>query len=113
MARAAKVCTDPSCPNLQPCPVHERRPWAGSRRRERLRIRSGSRQQKLRTFVLHRDDFTCHRCGQRFEEDQLVNDHLIPLAEGGADDVENMAPICLSCDREKTAEEARRGAARC
>ena len=109
MARARKVCSAPHCPELQPCPVHGRKPWEGSTRRDNLRKRSGSRQQKLRRFVLARDENTCHVCGHEFPDDQLVADHVIPLAEGGEDHVDNLAPCCLEDHRKKTAEEARRG----
>jgi 5-methylcytosine-specific restriction protein A len=38
-------------------------------------------------------------------------DHVIPVAEGGPDSEENMAPICDPCHGEKIQEEARRGRA--
>jgi 5-methylcytosine-specific restriction protein A len=106
--RAAKACSSPGCPNLQPCVDHERKPWESSRRRENLRNRSGSRQQKLRQFVLHRDEYRCHICGEQHLAAELVNDHVIPLSEGGADDIENMAACCIPCHDAKTQEEARR-----
>lgn len=116
MARAAKACSHADCPNVQPCPIHQRKPWEGSHRRERLRKPSGHRQSKLRRHVLHRDDFRCHVCGKQYEPEQLINDHVIPVAEGGADDVTNMAPCCTGegtdhCHDTKTQEEARRGRA--
>jgi len=107
VTRASKDCSDPNCPNPQPCPDHKRKPWQGSRRTERLRKRSGSRQQKLRRFVLARDELTCHVCGCQFLEAQLINDHVIPLSEGGADDVTNMAACCIPDHDAKTQAEAR------
>lgn len=112
MARARKICSAPNCPNLAPCPDHAPEPWAGSQRTQRLRTRSGSRQQKLRRFVLNRDGFRCHVCGQIFDEAELVNDHVVPLSEGGADHVSNMAPCCIDCHTKKTEAEASRGRAR-
>jgi 5-methylcytosine-specific restriction endonuclease McrA len=114
LSRASKICSAPGCPNFQPCPDHERKPWEGSRRRERLEKPSGHRQQKLRRFVLHRDDFRCHVCREQFAPAQLVNDHVVPVSEGGADDVGNMAPCCTGegtnrCHDKKSADEARRG----
>jgi 5-methylcytosine-specific restriction protein A len=106
MARAAKVCSHPDCPNLQPCPDHTPKPWASSRRRERLRKRSGSREQKLARAVMARDEGICHWCGKG-GADQV--DHVIPLAEGGADDYYNRAPIhSTPCHQEKTQAEAER-----
>lgn len=108
MARAAKVCSQPHCAELQPCAEHQRKPWEGSTRRSRLRTRSGSRQQKLRLYVLDRDDHTCHVCGQWYLPHLLVNDHVIPVTEGGADATDNMAACCLDCHATKTQEEATR-----
>lgn len=114
MPRAAKACSHGNCPELQPCPIHSKEAWAGSTRRQRLRKPSGHRQSKLRRFVLHRDDHRCHICGEQFDPEQLVNDHVEPVAEGGSDDVTNMAPCCTGigtnrCHERKTQEEARRG----
>lgn len=107
MPRAAKACSDPHCPNAQPCPVHAPKPWATSDRRHRTV--SGSRQQKRARFVLHRDDGVCHVCGKPGADEA---DHVIPLAEGGEDHVDNMRAIhSKPCHAAKTQEEARR--ARC
>jgi 5-methylcytosine-specific restriction endonuclease McrA len=107
MARAAKICSDPHCGNLQPCALHQRKPWADSKRRERTI--SGSRQQKRSKFVINRDAGICHVCGQG-GADQA--DHVIPLGEDGPDTVANMKAIHAEpCHREKTAAEAARGRA--
>lgn len=114
MARAAKACSTPSCPHLEPCPDHPKQAWSGSRRRERLRSGSGHRQQKLRSFVLHRDGHRCHVCHEVYEPGQLVNDHIVPVGEGGEDHVDNMGPCCTGpgtngCHETKSKEEAKRG----
>lgn len=107
--RAAKACSVATCSELQPCPAHQPKPWQGSRRRER--VASGSRQQKRRRYVLMRDENRCHVCGEQFLDQQLVADHIIPVSEGGEDDVENMAPCCITCHDRKTQAEAQRGRA--
>jgi 5-methylcytosine-specific restriction endonuclease McrA len=104
--RAAKACSDPHCPNLQPCPDHQREPWQGSRRRERMVLRSGSQEQKRREFVLMRDAGICHVCGLGGANEV---DHVIPLSENGPDDLDNLRPIHSEpCHRQKTAKEAQR-----
>ena len=36
MPRAPKACSHPTCPNVQPCPDHQRKLWQGSYRRAQL-----------------------------------------------------------------------------
>lgn len=101
-----RPCPVPGCHHLRPCPVdgHEPEPWRGSRRRERTV--SGSRQQKRARRVLRRYGAICHVCGLG-GADQA--DHVVPLAEGGPDNEENMRPIhSRPCHERKTAEESQR-----
>lgn len=51
-------------------------------------------------------NYTCPCCGlsepfigQRSEN--LTEDHIIPLSKGGADLIENIQPLCLSCNIKK------------
>jgi thymidylate synthase ThyX len=46
----------------------------------------------------------CHVCGKRFEQADLVLDHIIPVALSlkRALDVDNLAPACKPCHRAKT-----------
>jgi 5-methylcytosine-specific restriction endonuclease McrA len=110
VTRARKVCSHGPCPNFQPCPAHERKPWSGSHRSERTI--SGSRQQQRARQVMLRDDGICHVCGLPGSDEV---DHVIALAEDGADDESNLAPIhSKPCHEQKTqaeAERARRRAA--
>jgi len=102
--RATKVCSHFDCPNIMPCPDHERKPWEKSERR--TRTRSGWEQQRRAKYVLEKHNTICHVCGYPGANEA---DHVIPLAEGGPDTTANMRPIHAEpCHREKTAEEARR-----
>lgn len=101
--RAAKACSDPHCPNLMPCPDHERKPWAGSTRREKTR--SGWSQQRRAQLIIVKWQGICHLCG---EAGATEVDHVEPLAEGGADSMDNLRPIHSECHKKKTAEEVQR-----
>lgn len=108
MSRPAKVCTEPGCPNVQPCPSHRREPWAHSNRRAGVTL-SGSAQQKRTHRILRRDGGICHVCHQP-GADQA--DHVVPIGEGGADDEANLAAIhSRPCHQRKTADEAARARA--
>ena len=103
--KACVVCGKPSPTSY--CPKHERKPWATSKRSQKVKL-SGSAQQARRIRILDRFLNCCHRCGKVFDPADLEVDHRIPLSEGGADTDENCAPICVPCHRTKTGEEAAR-----
>lgn len=84
-------------------------------RKSRGRSNWGREQSRLKPeftraevlFILRRDGFQCHVCGQDGADEA---DHVIPLAEGGAHSVDNGAAIHAEpCHKNKTTEEARRG----
>lgn len=105
--RAARPCTVHGCPQLQPCPVHARKPWATSKRADRLDGRSGWDRQAERRRILRRHKGICHVCGQPGSD---TVDHVIPLAEGGQDIPGNLAPIhSTPCHRDKSEAEKRAG----
>ena len=41
-----------------------------------------------------------------------IRDHIVPLAEGGTDDPENIQGLCQACSDAKTEREIARGVAR-
>jgi 5-methylcytosine-specific restriction endonuclease McrA len=117
MSRASKICShvgrDGPCPNIAPCPDHPSKSSGGWQRTtprpDRLR---GRRSERRSRYILMKYDTVCHVCG-RPGADEV--DHVIALAEGGPDTVENLRPIHGgpgSCHARKTADEAARGRAR-
>jgi hypothetical protein len=65
---------------------------------------------RLRTEVLERDNFTCQDCGYTQndkyptgEKVKLEVDHIIPLAQGGKTEVENLQTLCSNCNAGKKA----------
>ncbi len=54
----------------------------------------------LRAFVLLRDNFTCRYCGER--KRHMVADHVIPLALGGEDRINNLVAACKDCNASKS-----------
>lgn len=44
-------------------------------------------------------NWTCPACKEGDKE--LVRDHIIPLAKGGSDNIENIQPLCRSCNAKK------------
>lgn len=54
--------------------------------------------RNLRDEVLLRDRFTCLRCDKKFRnKSQLSVHHIIPRANGGANDASNLVTLCHPC----------------
>lgn len=56
---------------------------------------------RIRDNIFNRDNFVCQFCMVKFPVEQLTVDHLIPLAEGGIDEMTNYVTACRSCNEKK------------
>ena len=52
----------------------------------------------LRWAALSRDNFTCQYCGQHAPNVILHADHIIPVAAGGKDTLDNLVACCSACN---------------
>ncbi len=62
-----------------------------------------------RANIYARDEYTCQYCGETLPMAELTFDHVVPVAQGGRKDWENIVTCCITCNREKggrTPEEA-------
>ena len=53
---------------------------------------------KQRFAIMERDNFTCQLCGNTRNEDILEIDHIIPIAEHGNNNPDNLRVLCHSCN---------------
>lgn len=60
-----------------------------------------SLSKSIRFDVLNRDNFTCQYCGKSAPNVRLEIDHIIPVANGGKDDLSNLITSCYDCNRGK------------
>lgn len=54
--------------------------------------------KKVRPLVLERDNYTCQKCGAK---DYLEVNHIVPVSEGGSNDMTNLVTLCDICHAEE------------
>lgn len=59
--------------------------------------------KKARFEVFKRDSFTCQYCGKAAPDVVLHVDHIVPVAEGGKNDILNLISACIDCNLGKGA----------
>ena len=111
---APKACSHVGCAVLvrgsSRCEAHALKPWAKSVKATK-RI-TGRRLQRMRTQLFARDPLCAECRRQGLVREATQRDHVIPLAEGGADDVTNEQGLCDECHDAKSETEKQRGLAR-
>jgi 5-methylcytosine-specific restriction endonuclease McrA len=96
-ARRARRCVE--CGSELP---NGRSPYCG--RRCQWRFQGRYFWDAARTYVIHRDRFTCQACRRRHRVRDLEVDHIWEIALGGpALDYTNLQTMCRACHRAKTA----------
>jgi hypothetical protein len=59
--------------------------------------------KKLRFEIFKRDQFVCQYCGSHPPSVILHVDHIIPVKEGGENDMDNLITSCATCNLGKSA----------
>jgi 5-methylcytosine-specific restriction endonuclease McrA len=54
-----------------------------------------------RANIYARDEYTCQYCGETLPSAELTFDHVVPVAQGGRKDWENIVTCCIFCNRTK------------
>jgi 5-methylcytosine-specific restriction endonuclease McrA len=54
-----------------------------------------------RANIYARDGHTCQYCGESLPTSELTFDHVVPVAQGGTKDWENIVTCCIVCNRRK------------
>ncbi|MBE6487028.1 MAG: hypothetical protein E7Z85_09340 [Methanosphaera stadtmanae] len=75
---------------------------------EQLSEREGRQSipDRIRHEVFKRDGYRCRECGASLEEGATLEiDHIIPVANGGTNDIDNLQTLCKKCNRGKYTDE--------
>lgn len=108
--QAKRPCKQPGCPNVTSgryCSDHTTQVHTYDQHRPSAAKRGyGYRWRKLRRMVLARsplcaDPFETHT-GRAVQATDV--DHIIPLAQGGTNAMDNLQSLCHSCHSRKTVE---------
>jgi 5-methylcytosine-specific restriction endonuclease McrA len=54
-----------------------------------------------RVNIYARDSHRCQYCAETFPTSELTFDHVVPVAQGGRKDWENIVTCCIPCNRRK------------
>lgn len=73
----------------------------GRARRARKKGAEGSHTTAEWLALKERYNFTCPCCGKSEPGILLTEDHIQPLSKGGGDNIENIQPLCVSCNSKK------------
>jgi hypothetical protein len=57
---------------------------------------------RLRHECFKRDNYTCKECGATRKEKMLHCDHIIPVSQGGTDELSNLQTLCDDCNLAKS-----------
>lgn len=84
----------------------------GGQYRSNRRTRQRGVPLRIRRIVLARANGMCEILGPSCSEIATDADHIVPVAEGGTDDLSNFQAGCPPCHKAKTQAEAARGRVR-
>lgn len=80
---------------------YENRLHLNRQRRVRRLDNGGSHTLEDWESLKKRCFYSCQVCGRIEPEVKLTEDHIIPLSKGGSDNIDNIQPLCLSCNSKK------------
>jgi len=73
--------------------------------REHFGVKNNTRKRDPLSHLRHecfvRDNYTCVECGKTSKDSSLEADHILPVSQGGTDELSNLQTLCFDCNRSK------------
>ena len=76
-------------------------PFYKTLRKIKLKEAGGSHSRGEWDLLKIQYNFTCPCCKKQEPEIKLTKDHIISVNKGGSDNIENIQPLCVSCNSKK------------
>ena len=92
-----------NCPNYKDgrCSDNNYIIWIKNKRNRMKRNADGSHTYQEWSLLKKQYDYTCPCCKKKEPMIKLTEDHIIPISKGGSDYIENIQPLCGSCNSVK------------
>lgn len=70
--------------------------------KEKIEKKRNPIESRLRHEVFKRDDYQCKECRKSNKESTLHADHILPVSQGGTDELDNLQTLCQACNLAKS-----------
>lgn len=79
----------------------KRKNFYESQRKTKKRCNGGKHTYDEWELLKKQYNYTCPCCHKKEPEIKLTEDHIIPVSKGGLNNIENIQPLCQSCNSKK------------